>query len=350
MLALVVVIAAFAAYFLSFPLYGPLLADLPASLLESYLTTFMASTISGSLIAGTFADRVERKMAALKILAILLILAVFIYRSGHYIAASAIQGLAVGAHVVFWGALMSRKVKPWRRATVFAVSAAIANIYLLLVQHSGHVNQLLAALPLVPVLLLPEVRDKPSRETWSINRDVVNFALPIVVFYILGGFMYAEMEVAFREAGISVHVLFYVAVVVVAGYLYDRFGRKPVSIAGLLLLAASYVLFNRNLVLSALLIQSSYGFVDVFSMIIWADLARYGSEGKHYAIGFSVIMASLLAGYKAILYYSPKASDFEAIALILLIFASVLIALVREPKISQEDYLMRVREMGGASQ
>ena len=343
---LVVLIAAFVSYLLSFPLFGPLSESIPEKLADMYYTVFLASHFVGIAIAGLIIDGVERRVLVLKILAAFLIAAVFLFYTGYYIIASAIQGASMGMLMVVWGTILSRVIKPWERAKILAIAAAIANVFLLFIQYSGNKNVFLAAIPLIPVFLLPEIKIDAGH-SWRINRDIINFALPVAIFYILGGFMYAAMEPKFREAGISVHVLFYVIVILIAGYLYDKFGRKVVSIAGLLLLALSYVLFSRIMLLSSYLIQSSYGFIDVFSMIIWADLSHYGSEGKHYGIGVFTIVASLLAGYKIILWYGLNPFDFESIALTLLLLASISIAVVKEPMLSEEEYAVRAANLGG---
>ena len=343
----VIIIASFASYFLSFPLFGPLLSTLPKNLLDTYFTMYLLFNIAGALVVGLFADRIRRKVLILKCFAVLLILAVFLYYYGCYLLASAVQGFVIGAHVVIWGTILARYVKPWRRAKTFAIGAAIANLFLLWVQYTGYSNIFISILPLIPIFVLPEIKTEVDVNVWKIDRNILNFSLPIVIFYILGGFMYAIMEPAFREAGISVHVLFYVLIILVAGYLYDKFGRRIVSITGLFLLALSCVLFSRNMLISAYLIQSSYGLIDVFSMIIWADIAKYGSEGKHYGIGFSIIIGSLLAGYKIVKIYTPSLVDITIIALILLIIAAVSVALVKEPMVSEEEYALRVMGMKG---
>jgi MFS family permease len=303
----------------------------------------------GIAVGGVFIDRVGRRVLLAKIVSIFLILAVFLYYFGYYIPSAVVQGISLGIFVVTFGSLMGRIIKPWERAKTFAVGASLANMFLLWIQHSGYENVFLATLPLAFVFILPELRlDTAVAQSGTMNRDIVYFIFPIIVFYVLGGFMYAAMEPEFREAGINIHVLFYVLVILIAGYLYDKFGRRIVTIAGLFLLALSYVLFNRNLLLSAYLIQSSYGFLDVFSMVVWTDLSNYGSEGKHYSIGVLTIVSSIFVGYKTLIYYSLNPFDFESLALILILLASISLAVVKEPMLSEEEYVSQAMRLGGA--
>lgn len=109
--------------------------------------------------------------------------------------------------------------------------------------------------------------------------------------------MYHSMEPTFRSMNINVHVTAYIFAILASGYLYDRIGRKITSIAGILLLALSFSAFPKLPVLSAYFIQSSYAFIDVFSMLIWADLSYFGSEARHYSVGISALVLSILSGY-----------------------------------------------------
>jgi len=345
-LIILILIMGFVSYLLSFPLFGPLTTNLQDA--EEYYTTFLLTHIVGISLGGFFVDRISRRVLVTKIIAIFLILAAASFYFGFFILAALIQGIFLGVYVVIWGSLIARIVKPWERAKTLAVGVAFANAFLLWIQYSNSSNVFLAVIPLIPVFFLPELNVK-DMHVWTVNRDIFNFILPVAIFYILSGFMYAAMEPEFRSAGINVHALFYILIVLFAGYLYDRIGRKVVSIIGLSLLALSYVFFNRFLTLSAYLIQSSYGFLDVFSMIIWADLSYYGSEAKHYSIGVFTIVASILFGYKALIYYNLNPFDFESLALILLILASVSIAMVKEPMLSEEEYAARATRFGGAT-
>lgn len=94
------------------------------------------------------------------------------------------------------------------------------------------------------------------------------------MFYLLAGIMYHSMEPTFRSMGINVHVAAYILAILVSGYLYDKVGRKTISIVGILLLALSFSVFPRIPALSAYLIQSSYAFMDVFSMLIWTSRSK----------------------------------------------------------------------------
>ena len=67
--------------------------------------------------------------------------------------------------------------------------------------------------------------------------------------------MYGVMEVAFREAGIIIHVLFYATIILLAGFIYDRIGRRSVAVIGLMAITASLLLFPSRLTYSAYLIQ-----------------------------------------------------------------------------------------------
>ncbi|GEM_PF-1869392 len=343
---IVILIASFASYFLSFPLFGPLSELVPKNLKDTYYTFYLLFHFVGIAITAFTIDVISKRVRVLKFLAALLILATLLFYVGKYIVASIIQGIAMGAQMVVWGSIISTAVKPWERAKTFSIAAAIANVFLLIIQYTGNKNLLLAITFLIPVFLLSEVKIVKNVQSWKINRNVISFAIPVIVFYVLGGIMYAYMEPKFKQSGINTHVLFYVFAILIAGYLYDKFERKNVTVFGLLLLALAYVLFSRSMLVSSYLIQSSYGFIDVFSMIIWADLSYYGSEGKHYGIGVSIVVASLLIGYKlARFYLNPH--DLESIALILLLVASIFTSIVKDPTLSEKEYAIRAAKIGG---
>ena len=340
----IVLIGACQAYLLSLPLFGPLM-NLSGDSVDTYSTTFLVTHLAGVLLGGWMVDRIERRVLTAKIASIFLILAVFAFYFGYYILAAIIQGIFLGIAILIWGSILARSVKPWDRARTFAIGATLGNIFLLLIQYTGSNVVILAALPLLPVFLLPDIKFQVE-EAVGINKMTFHFALPVMIFYTLGGFMYAVMEPAFRESGISTHVLFYIVVILIAGYLYDSFGRKFTSILGLVLLALSFTVFNKNMLVSAYLIQSSYGFLDVFSMIIWADLSLHGAEGKHYSIGIFAIVSSLLIGYKVVLWYHLNPFDFQSIALLLLLFAAISIGIVKEPMLSVEEYTKKASKLG----
>jgi len=88
----------------------------------------------------------------------------------------------MGAQMVVWGSIISTVVKPWERAKTFSIAAAIANVFLLIIQYTGNKNLLLAITFLIPVFLLSEVKIVKNVQSWKINRNVISFAIPVIVF------------------------------------------------------------------------------------------------------------------------------------------------------------------------
>jgi len=340
-------IFSFTSYLLSFPNFGPIaigLVEEHALTNLEFFSIFYLSHILGIGCAAILIDGVRKRITLTKIIGVLLALASVL--TFYYLFAIVIVGLLLGFMVVIWGSLLSRVVKPWRRGKILAFGAAPANIYLTSINHLNlDLYQLLFFIVIPPLLLviLPELEVDTVKDR-KINFNFIRFASPIVIFYILAGFMYGKMEPVFMEEGIKTHVLFYAAMILIAGYLYDTLGRKIVSISGILLLATSFTVFPVSYLTSAYLIQSSFAFIDIFSMIIWADLSYYGSESRQYGAGVLFITSSILAGFilseKFVIDY-----PYIEIILILLLISSILIASAKEPMKPPEEYIKLAGEI-----
>jgi len=63
---------------------------------------------------------------------------------------------------------------------------------------------LISSVPFIPALLLPEVRLSKS-EGDGINPGILRFVPPVIILYLLAGFMYHTMEPVFREARAGLH-------------------------------------------------------------------------------------------------------------------------------------------------
>ena len=335
----------FVSFLLTFPNFGPT----SFAIIEEhgidpklFFTIFYVTHIAGLLFAGMVMDRVERRLKVAKLSALILFLSAMLSNFLPLLSIALI-GFFLGVLADVMGGLLGRIVRPWRRGMVIAISVSLANVLLFLfsIQRLKPIHMtILSSLPLIPTILLPEIR-VGKVDARGINPEMLRFVPPVVIFYLLAGFMYQTMEPVFREMLSNFHVLSYVFAILVAGALYDRIGRRITTILGLLLLGLSFALFPKHPVASAYTIQASYAFLDVFSILIWVDLAYYGTESKHYGIGTSILVASILAGYWAMNLMRLNPFDFGLLSLILLILSALFVASAKEPMMSPEDYVMR---------
>lgn len=348
---LIVLILAFSfvSFLLTFPNFGPTsFALIEEHKIDAglFFTIFYIAHIAGLLTAGMLIDKIERRVRIAKISALIVVFS-SILSNFYPLFSIALIGFFLGVFADVMGSLLGR-IKPWMRGTLVAFGVSLANIFMFLFSSCKIPTfkmTILSALPLIPALLLPEVNlDRVERE--DLNSDIWKFVPPIVIFYILAGFMYNSMEPVFREIVVGMHVLAYIVTIVIAGFLYDRIGRRITTILGLFLLGLSFALFPKIPIASAYLIQSSYAFLDIFSILIWVDLAYFGTEAKHYGIGTSILVASILLGYWIINLTKLNPFDFGFLSLILLIISAIFIASTREPMLSPDEYIIRVRGVG----
>lgn len=326
---------------LSFPNFGPIsLKVIETSGVNSYelFSMFYLSHILGIGISAIFLDRVVKRISLLKVLVPFIVL--FSFLIPLYYQLISVLGLLMGVFVVIMGSYLARFVEPWKRGKVFAIGASLANVYFYILFNAFELTNLyimmiLSIIPLLLVYLIPEI-DFERRES-NMNWDIMYFSLPVFVFYFVSGIMYGMMEKAFREAGITTHVVFYIIFVLIAGYIYDRFGRRSVAVIGLLLLSSSILLFPSKLLYSAYLIQSSYSFIDVFSMVIWADISGYGSEARHYALGMLFITVPIYLGFLFTTFFTFQINSL--VAILLLILSALLVSSAKEPLMSPEEYM-----------
>jgi len=171
----------------------------------------------------------------------------------------------------------------------------------------------------------------------EMNWRFIHFTLPVFVFYMIGGIMYGVMEARFREYGIETHILFYALMIVVAGVVYDRVGRKAVALTGLIAISASILLFPAFLLHSAYLVQSAFAFIDVFAMMIWTDIGSFGREAAVYGIGMLFITFPLYFGFVLSAFFPLHVNTL--FALILLVVSAFVIGISEEPEISPEEYM-----------
>ncbi len=342
----IVVAFSFTAFLLTFPNFGPVAIEIVKEKglngLE-FFTQYLLSHMFGIGVAGLTLDRVRRRIALSKIIAIMLI--VFSVASYFYPFSICLVGFFLGFTVVIMGSLLSRCVRPWMRGKILAAGAAMANVYLIAVGHSTWTSFKLLFLGIFPLLfffLLSEIEFDFVEER-RINIEFVKFALPVMVFYVLSGIMYGKMEPVFLEEGIKTHVLFYAVAILVAGHIYDAFGRRPVSIFGIFLIAIAFASFPISHLASAYLIQSSYAFIDIFAMLVWADLSYYGSEAKQYGLGVFFIVFAIFVGFVVSQTVSIGYLLIEVI-LIMLLFSSILIVSAKEPMKSPEEYMEWARK------
>ncbi len=334
----------YGSFLLTFPNFGPVsLKIIETFKVSSYtfFSYFYIFHIGGIIFSLIFLDRVENRIRLLKIAVSLLIAFAFLATLS-YLAVAAV-GFLMGIFVVTFGSYFARFVEPWKRGRIFAVSAFMSNIYLYLFMNYVEYDFLPALIlvsvaPLMLIYTIPEMTFEKVQS--NLNRKFVYFSLPVFVFYLIGGVMYGIMEEAFRKAGITTHILFYAVIIVFAGLIYDLIGRKSVAIAGLLAISASLLLFPSHLFYSAHLIQSSYAFVDVFGMVIWADLSRIGSEAKQYGIGMLFIVVPIYMGF--ILSSMFPFEMHMIIAITLLVLSAFVIGLAEEPTTTPTDYMMWV--------
>ncbi len=336
-----ILLFSYGCFLLSFPNFGPIsLKIIEANEINPYafFSLFYIFHIAGIIFSAVLLDGIKERIKLIKIIVMLLILSSFLILKVYYIIS--LIGFLMGVVVVSMGSFLARFVEPWKRGKIFALAASLANIYLycFFIRGSFESIKLLISLSLAPfflIFLLSNVsfEIKASR----INRNFAYFSIPVFVFYLLGGIMYGAMEPVFRREGISVHVLFYAAAIVLAGYLYDAIGRRIVSIFGLLTLSLSFLMFPENLSLSAYLIQLSYAFIDVFAMLIWADISNFGSEARQYGIGMLFITLPIFLGFTITQFFTFQINTILAVSL--LIISAFLIGTTKEPLISPKDYI-----------
>ncbi|ADC65035.1 hypothetical protein Ferp_0867 [Ferroglobus placidus DSM 10642] len=330
----------YGSFLLTYPNFGPISIKIVEALNANpyeFFSCFYLSHVLGIAFSSIFLDRVEKRIRLLKVTIPVLISSAFLTIFNH-LAIFAI-GFTMGVFIVILGSYFARFIKPWRRGKTFAFGAFMSNVYLFLLTKLTFLNLpvlvLLSILPLLLVFTIPN--ENFELRSSKINGKFVYFSLPVFVFYFVGGVMYGIMEKAFREAGISTHVLFYATLVILAGIVYDKVDRKIVAIAGLIALSASLLLFPSSLVYSAHLIQSSYAFVDVFAMMIWADISRVGSEAKQYGIGMLSITLPIYLGFLLSESFSFQLST--TIMIVLLVLSAFLLGSVEEPATTPEEYL-----------
>ncbi len=334
-------IFSYACFLLSLPNFGPVslkIIELRNVDPYIYFSLFYIFHISGIASSAFFLDKIENRIKLAKIITLLIIVFSFLLPYDYRFIAPI--GFLMGILIVIIGSFIARFVEPWKRGRIFAFGASLSNIYFFYFFYYKILENLkmlifLSILPFVLFYILPSVNFEKRQS--NINRSFINFAIPIFVFYMLGGLMYGIMEPAFREKGISVHVLFYASAIILAGYLYDAVGRRIVSILGLLMLSASFLIFPENLLLSAYLIQLSYAFIDVFAMIIWTDISNFGSEARQYSLGMLFITTPIFLGFVITKFISFHLNTL--LAIMLLILSAFIIGTTKEPIISPKDYI-----------
>ncbi len=342
----ILVVFSFTAFLLTFPNFGPVAIEIikegGLNGLE-FFSQYLLSHMFGIGVAAFTVDRVKKRITFSKITALLLF--IFSVLSYFYPLLICFVGFFLGFTVVIMGSLLSRCVRPWMRGKILATGAAMANIYLIAVSNSDWTSLkliLLAVFPLLFFFILSEIEFDFVEER-GINTEFAKFALPVVVFYVLSGIMYGKMEPVFLKEGIKTHVLFYAIAILLAGYIYDAFGRRPVSIFGIFLIAIAFVSFPISHLASAYLIQSSYAFIDIFAMLVWADLSYYGSEARQYGLGVFFIVFAIFIGFVVSQTISIGYPLIEII-LIMLLLSTILIVSAKEPMKSPEEYMEWARK------
>lgn len=330
----------YGSFLLTFPNFGPVsLRIIEATNTPPYLffSQFYVFHILGIALSAILLDRVSERIRLLKIVTLILIISAFTALLNY--AAIMVIGFLMGIFVVILGTYFARFVEPWKRGRTFALGAFLSNVYLFLLTELTSLSlQALVTLSVIPLLLVFLIpgQDFEGRKS-GINGRLVLFALPVFVFYLVGGVMYGIMEVAFRNAGISTHILFYAITILLAGIIYDRVGRKAVAIVGLIALSLSLLLFPSALVYSAHLIQSSYAFVDVFAMMVWADLSNFGAEARQYGIGMLFVTVPVYLGYVLSNLFTFQLST--TVLVILIVLSAFLIGSAGEPLVSPDEYM-----------
>lgn len=328
-------------FLLAFPNFGPVSLKIIEKVNTSpyeFFSYFYISHITGIIFSAILLDRVVKRVKLLKLIVSLLISSSFFVVFKYQLIT--VIGFLMGVFVVILGSFFARFVEPWKRGRIFAVGAALSNVYFFFFLNYTTIDNLrilvlFSVLPMLTLYLLPDMTFEriPSR----INRDLFYFSLPVFVFYLVGGIMYGVMEAAFREAGITIHVLFYAVIIILAGFIYDRIGRRSVALIGLVMISASLLLFPSRLHYSAYLIQSSFAFIDVFAMMVWVDIGVIGSEAKQYGIGMLFITLPIYLGFMLSNLFMFKINTFFAI--ILFVLSAFLVGSAKEPAPSPAEYM-----------
>ena len=83
--------------------------------------------------------------------------------------------------------------------------------------------------------------------------------------------------------------------------------------------------------------RSSYAFIDVFAMMVWADISRVGSEARQYGIGMLFITVAIYIGFILSGFFTFHLSTLLAVSL--LILSAFLIGSAKEPATSPAEYM-----------
>src|SRR5690554_484221 len=300
----------------SFPMYGPLLASTGVNTGDLFLF-FLISHALGALSYGLIMDFLYKKNFGYKkelitiisfsfITGFLTVIFPYISALYHNIVIAFI-GILSGPLVVFFLYYLSLSVKGILRGRIvgliFSMAGFLQLIFLLL-PYNNWMFIVNGFLLISPILFLKNFLKVESQLLEGVKSSVI---LPetgkyywisllglVFMFYFGSGLMYNLIyaEIMYIEiSSFDIGFLFYPLIVLPAGYMADRRGRKNLINLGLCFSGLGFLLlllFEVFYTLPLILLQSSFAVMDLFVLLTIIDWASYFRSRKFVAAGLFI--------------------------------------------------------------
>ncbi len=213
------------------------------------------------------------------------------------------------------------------RGTIYGLGTGIGNLIAFALYSLNDVLSLKIVMAVIGVItaiagitVLLTLEDKMwfehrvSKPVQLFYRRIPSLSLGIFVFYTMAGYVTVKIYPVLSEFSSSVMaytaIVPYLVFVITAGFLVDYIGRKPIGIAGFILLSIGNTFLaiyenHPSILLSAIIplmiIRIAYSFIDVYTVVTLIDLAGRRSKGLTLSVGLiamstGILLGSILAG------------------------------------------------------
>lgn len=293
----------------SFPMFGPLII-VTGDYSNAIFLLFLLSHALGLLFYGFLIDyfykqdkvnfNLELKIILIFSFLISFLTLIFPYLSSDFFKpAIVIIGLLSGPLVVFYLYYLSVTNVDGSRARVLGLIFFLAGIVFmvfLLLPFGNWMFLLNGLFLLAPLLLIDKDLKRKKIITGLIlsktkNIYWISLVLLIIMFYIGGGLMYNLLytNIMFaNKSSLDLGFLFYPVVVLPAGFLADKKGRKYLINIGLSFSALGFLLLFLFDILNSLpliLLQSGFAVMDLFVLLTLIDWTDYFASRKFIGMG-----------------------------------------------------------------
>lgn len=353
---LIIPFAFFTVWLWSFPMYGPLLANIDNNPYNLFMF-FLVSHALGLLVYGYVMDLLEKRQRENKlelyitfIISVIISLLTIIFpflTSNPMRAAIIITGFFSGFLVVYFLYNMSISKTADVRGGILGFIFFLAGIFFIvfLVVPYGIWMYFVNALFLLAPFILVKIGIKKKQNISSVeigeksNTYWFSLILLVILFYSGSGLMYNLLygRIMTVEGGFfDIGFLFYPLVVLPAGILADRFGRKILINIGLSFSGLGFLLllFRVFSTLSLILLQSAFAVMDIFLFLTLMDWSDYFNNRKVLSIGLFInVIVIYISGMPFLIsnlptYISPE--FWPAVGLVMVLLIIPLLYFVKE--------------------